>query len=361
MSKSLENIQLIRPEPIISELDVFPFNKKTDAQMAVETLEDESYVLILDYYSSGLKVLNELKIHLKERYSNQDFQGQRQYRNAYQKLSNLILVEVSNHRLCVKKSPEIGWFKILYPEYDNFLLSFPQVQGLNSAWQWFEKGISIPVLSEKLHPYFGVYFPTRFEHLLLFDEWMQEYKGSKNDAFDIGTGSGILSFLMLKHGFGKIYATDTNPNAIIGISESLKSEEEKNIELYYGDLFADCSAKSDLIVFNPPWIPTSYNSDGIDNAIYYDKELFPRFFAEAQKHLNEDGKLIIIFSNLAQITNQEKSHPVKYELENEGRFKKELLLHKKVNLASERSKRNQNWRSDEKVELWVLKLNNKNI
>ena len=56
-----------------------------------------------------------------------------------------------------------------------------------------------------------------------------------------------------------------------------------------------------------------------------------------------------------QITNDE-NHPIEVELSEGDRFKKELLLQKSVGQASKKTRRTQNWRSSEKVELWVLKL-----
>ena len=350
------SIRANRPEPIISDIDVVPYKQKIDPQIAVEDLLAGYYVLIVDFYSSGLMILRELKKHLKYTYSDTSFKGQRSFRSAYQKLSNRLLLEVRNDKLAVRKSPAIGWLKILYPEIDEFLLSFPQIQGLNSSWQWYEKGILIPVLNRKIHPWFGTYFPTRYEHLELFDNWLKQYKGKKKSAIDIGIGSGILSFLMLKHGFKKVCGTDLNPNSIIGINEDLKQNKiYSKVDLIHGDLFGDSNLKTGLIVFNPPWLPAEYKSEGLDKSIYYDDDLFLRFFTEAKKHLKTDGRVVLLFSNLAQITNVADIHPIKTELSYGGRFQKELFIQKKVRIASKKTRRNPNQRSSEMVELWVLK------
>lgn len=350
-----KEIQANRPQAIISDIDVVPFNKRMDVNYAVESLLEGYYVLVIDFYSVGLKILNGLRKNLSKKYSVSSFKSQREYRSKFHELSNKILIEVNKHKLAVKKAPEIGWLKILYPGLDNFLLPFPQIQGLNSSWQWYKKGLFVEVLNKKIHPWFGTYFPTRFEHLELFDDWLKNYKGEKKSAFDIGIGSGILSFQMLKYGFEKIYGTDTNPNTIIGLdSEIKKNVSYSNIDLFHGDLFADCNLKTDLIVFNPPWIPASHSKYGIDKAIYYDENLFNDFFSQAKQHLNDNGKIVLIFSNLAEITNLTKKHPIKNELSEGGRFKKELFIQKNVAKASEKTKRNQNWREAEMVELWVL-------
>lgn len=338
-------------------IDVVPYKRRMDPQIAIDALIDGYNVLIVDYYSSGLTVLSELKNYLKRKYSDQSFQGQRDFRSAFRELSHRLLLKLSNHKIVVRKAPQIGWLEVLYPEIKEFLLPFPQIQGLNSSWQWFEKGIFIPVLKKKIHPWFGVYFPTRFEHLELFDNWIKKYKGEKKNAIDIGIGSGVLSFQILKQGFEKVCGTDSNPNAIVGLKEYLETGNLKSkIELFHGDLFANCNVKTELIVFNPPWIPDSQASDGIDKAIYYEAELFSRFFEEATKHLEPNGRVVLLFSNLAQITKVGENHPIEIELSEGGRFEKELLVQKKVRAASKNTQRNQNWRSSEIVELWVLKM-----
>ncbi len=266
-----KEIRADRPEPVISDMEVFVYTRRIEPQIALKTLLEGHYVLVHDFYSSGLVLLQELNRYLKKKYTDQSFQSQREYRSAYRELSHRILLEIIDHKLTVRKAPEIGWLHILYPELDEFLLPFPQVQGLNSSWQWYEKGISIPVLEQKIYPFYGTYFPTRFEHLRLFDTWLKQYKGQKQSAFDIGIGSGVLSFMMLKYGFGKVYGTDSNANAIIGIHQFLMKEKRNaEIELFVGDLFGSCTANSELIVFNPPWIPATHTIDGIDKAIYYD-------------------------------------------------------------------------------------------
>jgi len=349
-------LQPNRPEPIISELDVVPFNQRMDPHMAVEALLRGEYVLILDFYSSGLKLLSLLKAYVESKHRGLSFQGQRDFRSDFRELSNRILLQVSNHKLRVKKAPEIAWFALLYPELSDFLLPFPQIQGLNSAWQWYEKGIPIPGLDHKIHPFYGTYFPTRFEHLALFDQYLARYPGKKQSAIDVGIGCGVLSFIMLKHGFRKIYGTDINPNAIIGLTEYLeKGNGAGRIELRQGDLFAGVMGQLEIIVFNPPWLPAAHNVSGIDNAVYYDPDLFPRFFAAAEERLEKGGRLVLVFSNLAEITKTATIHPIRNELATGGRFVQDLFLQKAVGKASVKTKRDQHWRNTEKVELWVLK------
>lgn len=355
-----EEIRLNRPEPIISDINVIPFKRRMDNQIAINALIDGYHVLVVDFYSTGLSVLNSLKQYVFSQHSNKSFQGHRNFRSLFRELSHRLLFLVSNNNLTVRKAPDIGWLKTLYPDLNEFLLPFPQVQGLNSSWQWYQKGISVPVLNRKIHPFFGTYFPTRFEHLKLFDSWLKKYDGEKKSAIDIGIGSGVLTFQMLKNGFEKVYGTDSNPNAIVGLYEDInRNELNSKIELFHGDLFANCNIKTEIIVFNPPWIPASYSTEGLDNAIYYDQNLFPRFFSEAYKHLKDNGIIVLLFSNLAQITKVSDSHPIETELFEHERFQKEFFIQKKVEPASKNTRRKINQADTEMVELWVLKLKQK--
>ena len=344
-----------KPSPIVLEKSIALFDRNTDVEKTIKSLEAGNQVLLTGFYNNGLMLTKALQLHLSKKMKNKSFIDQGNYRSAFQKLSNRILIEIEEHKINLKKAPAVGWFEKLYPDNKKFTLSFPQVQGLNSAWQWYKNGITIPVLRNKIHPYYGTYFPTRFDHLILFDNWLKRYTGPKKSAIDVGVGSGVLSYSLVKHGFQKVFGTDTNPNVIIGMTQFMGDTKlSRKIELDHGHLFGKWEKQSELIVFNPPWIPVMKGSAGNDEAINYNETLFPEFFAEAKKRLLPDGKLLVIFSNLAQITHVTEEHPIEQELASGGRFTLEKCWKKKVKTASEKTKRDQHWRSSEEVELWVL-------
>jgi hypothetical protein len=348
-------IKINKPEPIASSKPTVVFDGTTDSKVSIEALEAGKQVLITAFYSNGLLLLKELKAHLQKNFPNKSFQEQREYRATYHKLSNLILIEITDHKLALKKAPFIGWLHELYPENSDFLLTFPQIQGLNSSWEWYKNGISIPVLRNKLHPYYGTYFPTRFDHLVLFDQWLKRYKGPKKTAMDVGVGSGVLSLQLVQHGFQKVFGTDTNPNAIVGLAAFMGDTKlSRKIELDFAPLFGKWEKQTELIVFNPPWLPVSYEPENLDTGIYYNERLFPDFFAEAKQRLLPEGKLVLLFSNLAQITNMTEEHPIEKELGEGGRFQLERCFKKTVKPASKKTKRDQYWRGEEVVELWEL-------
>ena len=345
-----------RPNPIDCHTKTKSFNRHSDSEAAIQTLLQGEYVVIDEFYSDGLFLLQELKAYLKNTLPNHSFIEQRAFRSAFKKSSNNILILIQQHKLQVKKAPVFGWLEKLYSDCSDFFLPLPQIQGLNSSWQWYKNGIQIPGLRNKIHPYYGVYFPTRFEHLILFDHWLKRYQGAKKTAIDVGIGSGVLSLLMVQRGFQKIYGTDINPNAIIGMAESMAGTKlAKKIEIDLGHLFGTWEQATELIVFNPPWLPATQELSTLDEAIYYDEHLFPDFFEAAHKRLLPEGKIVIIFSNIATITQVANEHPIEKELIEGKRFELEKCYKKSVQEASKKTTRNLHWRGKEEVELWVLK------
>lgn len=355
MIKNLQSNKADRPNIITSEIEAIHFYRKMDTESTVKQMIAGKYVLVEEYYSNGLQVLGELKKNLLKVHTDKSFKGQRDYRAAFREASHRLLLKVEDNKLIVKKAPDIGWLKLLYPDVSEFYISFPEIQGMNSSWQWHEKGLEIKTLNITLKPYYGTYFPTRFDHLKLFDKWLKKYDGPKDKAIDIGVGSGILSFQLIQNGFENIFATDSNKNSIIGVSEECKRLGfEDKITLSHGDLFADYKGEADVIVFNPPWLLAKHKlEEGIDKAMYYEEDLFPRFFEEAKKHLKADGKLVLIFSNLAQEVDNQSTHPIIEELQKNNRFRKDLHLRREVRASSRRTLRTDS-RETEKVELWVL-------
>lgn len=351
-----DDLQPEKPDIITSGVvEVVSFYDGMNPGEIIPELLNGEYVLIEDYYHNGLEVLKELRQYIREKYGDNSFQEERKFRTTYRDASHRLLLMVVDNSLVVKKAPEIGWFEELYPEESEFLISFPDVQGLNSSWQWYTNGLEIEILDMEIYPYYGVYFPTRFNHLDLFEEWLQDYVGDKLRAIDVGIGSGVLSFQLLQHGFSEVVGTDINKNAILGVAqEAIRLDYKNRLLLKHGDLFADNNAEAELIVFNPPWLLSDRELEtGIDRAIYYEPGLFPRFFKEAKKYLATDGKLVILFSNLGEVVEVNKTHPICHELDTSNRFEKIRYLEKKVEAGSNRTKR-KNWREDEKVELWVL-------
>ncbi|RLD62988.1 MAG: hypothetical protein DRI95_12315 [Bacteroidetes bacterium] len=99
LTNMAKEIRANRPEPIVSDIDMILYNRRLDPQKAIEDILDGSYILIEDYYSTGLTILHELNNYLKEKHPDQSFKGQRMFRSEYQKLSHQILLKINSNNL----------------------------------------------------------------------------------------------------------------------------------------------------------------------------------------------------------------------------------------------------------------------
>jgi hypothetical protein len=345
-----------RPEPIPESQSATTIDRNRDWNASAEALEGGEKLLIVDLYSTGLNTLAALRRRLEGRSpgNRQDFASHREFRSDFHRASQNLLAPVASHRLDLDKAPEIGWFRELYDDTPDFRLPFPQVQGLNSSWQWFQKGIEIPVLDRRLFPFYGTYFPTRFAHLELFATWLQHYSGPRRIACDVGTGCGVLAFQLMQEKFARVIATDCNPNAVESVRRELDRQPPSGeIVVQEADLFGSHHEPPELIVFNPPWLK-GVARNPIDQAIYYDESLFERFFDQAKSRIAAGGRLVLLFSNLQQSVDASTPHPVQDELERGQRFV--LVDHKRhhVQVASPRTKRRKRDPATEFVELWEL-------
>ncbi len=258
----------------------------------------------------------------------------------------------------LKGAPKNPWIKELYPKTPDFFITFSDFLGLNGAWQWYLKGKSYQVLKHLIHPFYGVYFPTRESHLTLFDRWLAKQPLIAKAA-DIGTGSGILSFIMHKHGVKQIHATDINPNAIFSLQEDLKRLHITSGQIIFpeqADMLGSFNPeKGDLVVCNPPWIPGKPLT-ALDHGSYYEEGFFHRLFDTLQAKCPGGVLIAILFSDFAQVAGISKSHPIEDSLQIHHKAFK-LQVYDRAPVQDKPSKRKtwiQEIRSKEHVELFVL-------
>ncbi len=131
------------------------------------------------------------------------------------------------------------------------------------------------------------------EDSFLLQKFVREY--AKGRILDVGSGSGILAETALEK-TKEVLAVDID-------EEAVNKLRKKGINAVKSDLFENVKRKFDLIIFNPPYLPDERIED---KAIYGGKkgyEILERFFKDAKKFLNKEGKILIVFSSL---TNRKK-------------------------------------------------------
>jgi methylase of polypeptide subunit release factors len=171
-----------------------------------------------------------------------------------------------------------------------------ELLGVISAYEGRKKGVHIPALHASIHAHYGVFAPVRAEYLDLI---MRAKMGKINQAFDIGTGTGVIAALLAERGVEHVIATDSNPKAIECARENIRALKlENQIKLRVADLFPD--GQADLIVCNPPWLP-GRPASSLEHAIYdQDQRMLKGLLSGAAAHLKPDGEIWLILSDLAE-------------------------------------------------------------
>jgi|GEM_PF-5373973 len=90
------DIPINKPQPILNPKELTLFDRNTNIRSAIQALESGTPILVTEFYSNGMLLLKELQRHLKKKFPNKSFKEQRTYRSEFQKLSNLVLIEIEN-------------------------------------------------------------------------------------------------------------------------------------------------------------------------------------------------------------------------------------------------------------------------
>lgn len=150
-----------------------------------------------------------------------------------------------------------------------------------------------------------VYKPSDDTFLLL-----KNLKVNRGDVvLEIGCGCGIITLKAAKKA-KKVVATDLNPFAVKITRENVKLNRLTcKVEVRQGDLFNPIrkNEKFNLIVFNPPYLPTS-KKDKVEGWIgkAWDggstgRKIIDRFLAEAKTFLKKDGRILMVQSTLSNV------------------------------------------------------------
>ncbi|MDB5889065.1 MAG: Protein-N(5)-glutamine methyltransferase PrmC, methylates polypeptide chain release factor [Rhodocyclales bacterium] len=177
-----------------------------------------------------------------------------------------------------------------------FVASMRELLGLIGAHEWHRKGVEIAALSERIHPHYGVFAPTRSEYI---DLVANAPLPSKELAFDIGTGTGVLAAVLARRGVAQIIATDNEPRALVCANENFKRlRVNKQASAVQADLFPP--GRAPLIVCNPPWVPARPSSP-LEHAIYDpESRMLHGFLSGLAEHLSPRGEGWLILSDLAE-------------------------------------------------------------
>ncbi|MFC5462215.1 methyltransferase [Massilia niabensis] len=178
-----------------------------------------------------------------------------------------------------------------------FVVSLRELLGLIGAHEWRTRGVPIPALDARIHPWYGVFSPVRGEYVELVAQAPLPQKTGV--AFDIGAGTGVLSAVLARRGFKRIVATDMDERALGCARENIERlGVGSQVDIVKADLFPE--GQADVVVCNPPWLPGKPSS-AIEYAIYDpDSRMLRGFLAGLRTHLAPGGEGWLILSDLAE-------------------------------------------------------------
>ncbi len=178
------------------------------------------------------------------------------------------------------------------------------LMGMISAHEWRKKGIEIAALGEpphnRIHPHYGVFSPVRGEYIdLVATAPLPAQATAPLVAFDIGTGTGVLSAVLVRRGVTQVVATELDSRALACAMANLKQLGVlEQVNVVRADLFPD--GRASLVVCNPPWLPARPSAP-IEHAVYDEgSRMLLGFLMGLAAHLEPHGEGWLILSDFAE-------------------------------------------------------------
>ena len=142
-----------------------------------------------------------------------------------------------------------------------------------------------------------MYSPS--EDTYFMEDILTNYRGKS--ALEVGIGSGYLTRLLCTN-FEFVVGTDIDINSIL-YAKNNNLTNFSNKLLVCSDLSLPLKCKFDLIISNPPYLPTEFDNLG-DATVYGGKkgiEFTIRLLRSIQRQLDERGKIVIMRSTLSDL------------------------------------------------------------
>ena len=123
-------------------------------------------------------------------------------------------------------------------------------------------------------------------------------------VLEIGTGTGIIAIHCAKHGC-RVTATDVVAEAL-DLARENAQQNTVDVNLLEGDMFEPVDGKFDVIVFNPPYLPTApedLTDSPLDKALDGGPDgtdVTIRFLEQVDQYLTHQGRAYIVVSSLQE-------------------------------------------------------------
>ena len=224
----------------------------------------------------------------------------RQARSQRARSLGMLLIPVeADHRILLRRAPDVAVAcQEAYGDRDQaYVVPLTELLGVISAHEWRKKGVLVPGLRERIHAHYGVFAPVRGEYLQLLQD--APLPADTSLAMDLGTGTGVLTAMLIARGFQFVMATDTNPRALACAHDNLdRLGMSSRVTMIQSAEIPD--EKASLIVVNPPWLPGKPTTL-LEQAVYDPgSQMLKSVLFQAGSRLKPGGEVWLILSDLAE-------------------------------------------------------------
>lgn len=241
----------------------------------------------------------------------QAFHLYRQSQAQRARVLGMVLIEfAADYSIALRRAPDAkqactqAWGPAVESEAGASVASLRELMGVISAHEWRKKGVEFAALGKapnnRIYPHYGVFSPVRGEYVnLVATAPLPTKRPAKFVAFDIGTGTGVLSAVLSLRDFDQVVATDQDPRALECARENIYKLRLPNpVKVMQADLFPEGLAS--VVVCNPPWLPARPGSP-LEAAVYDEgSRMLLGFIKGLAAHLAPGGEGWLILSNFAE-------------------------------------------------------------
>jgi len=119
---------------------------------------------------------------------------------------------------------------------------------------------------------------------------------SGKEVLDMGTGSGILGLVCAEMG-AHVTVVDIEDSVLAGVVAAAR-KLNLTIETANSDIFSKITARFDIVLFNPPYLPSQGITDRAVDGGSDGRQLVNRFLDDLPLHLRENGFALLLVSSL---------------------------------------------------------------